>query len=165
MTRRKTLLLAALAALAASFLLTACGGASPRHSQNPRLALERLSAPSGFRAGPCEFAQPGQYTRCYRRKQFTPLDEATFASLITESGLAPDPSTILCPHLLRQRARAAVARDTCQGHASLGSVDLIVAATSLGLRSNKPRRSDLEVARALQGTVYEVRASPALGAS
>jgi hypothetical protein len=158
-----------LAALVASLLLAGCGGNSPTAPlssgystsvMTPRVAkaaLQRLKAPPGFRAGQCEFLVPHlPYTLCYRRNPFVPLNTATFAALITASGLTPDHDTLFCPRSFRPRPGAPITRDTCEARANTGSAEFAVSATSIKVRDNAIKPTDRELARTLRGTVYEL---------
>jgi hypothetical protein len=152
-----------LAVLAAPLLLVGCGANAPAGTLLSRTmpsaaeaTLKRVKAPPGFRVGKCEFLSTGSNTRCYRRRPFVSLDTASFSALITASGLKVVREPLMwCRNLARHRP--AIAWDSCEARADLGSVELAVFATSVKvLRRGSLRPRDLKVVRSLRGTVYEV---------
>jgi hypothetical protein len=142
-----------LAVLMAPLLLAGCGASSP--TGTAEAMLKRVKAPPGFRVvGKCEL---GPNTRCYRRKPFMPLDEASFDTLIAASGLKLSRKPLMwCRNLARRRPKVYVV-DNCEARADLHSVEFAVFATAVKLvNGSSLRPRDLKLVRSQRGTIYEV---------
>lgn len=153
-------------ALVTAAVLAGCGAASgqegaERPTPNAGLAesaLRRLEAPPDFRRASCASFAKLPYSRCYRRKTFAPLNVAMFATLITASGLTPDPGTVICPHFpSRPRSHRRFTWEQCEGSASAASIEFDVSARSIKiLRPKVLEPSGRKVLEKLRGTAFRL---------